>query len=142
MKHIYFGIGLLIAALVAGGSFVLLMPMGSSVNQKTAQTGVQVFSDSPYYRYAYVVSTDNLTPIAKLALSGFDLTKKTLSDGSVQYDLATMKGNYVNQTYVVKSGQKLYFIDTELGEDGVPSYEGSLGDDFAVVVDQKGYVVA
>ena len=87
-----------------------------------------------------MISSDPLSADAERALDGFKMNKKTQSDGSVEINLVALKNNYVNQSYVVKPGQKLYFIETSWVEDG-PSYDGSLSDDGAVLVDSDGYVV-
>jgi len=109
---------------------------GSSISGQTATK----LSDTPVWKYAYLVSGDTLDPAAQTALAGFNLQKTPLSDGSVQFTFTTTRQSYFNQTYIVAPGQQLYFIESSMGDDG-PDVDTSLRDDSAVVVDSQGYIV-
>lgn len=98
------------------------------------------FSDSPYWSYAYLISNNNLNDQAKVALSGFDRKMRTLSDGSVEITLKALSSDYSDQKYILKKGEKLYFIETSLSDDS-QFKEYNLGDDIAVKVDSNGYVL-
>lgn len=97
-------------------------------------------SDTRYWNYAYLISGDTLNEQAKIALSGFGREMKTLSDGSTEIILKAVSSDYSNQEYLLKKGEKLYFIETALSDD--PQFkEYNLGDDVAVKVDANGYIL-
>lgn len=100
----------------------------------------QLFSTSRYAKYAYLISTSVYDAKTKEALSGFTVTKKTLSDGSEQITLNAKNVGYQTQVYTVKPGEKLYFIETSFGDDG-NNRDEVLGDDHAILVDASGYIV-
>jgi len=78
----------------------------------------------------------------KTATAGFAITKTALSDGTTQYDLKALKSGYKDQTYTIKPGQQLYFIESYPGDDDINNnVDKSLRDDMAVVVDASGNVV-
>lgn len=109
-------------------------------NQDKNQEQKIKLSETRYWNYAYLISNNNLDNKEKLALSGFDRKKETLPDGSVKIILKTLSSNYNNQTYILKNGEKLYFIETSLGDD--PQFkEYNLGDDVAIKVDSDGYIL-
>ncbi|MDE1848548.1 MAG: hypothetical protein KGH55_00775 [Nanoarchaeota archaeon] len=95
------------------------------------------FSDTPYYPYAYLISSDTLSSEAQQALAGFDLNKTTNANGTMTYTLTAIAAGYVNQSYTLNSGQSLYFIERSLGDDA-DNNDYNLGDDFAIVVDSSG----
>jgi len=47
---------------------------------------------------------------------------------------------YANQTFIVKPGYKLYFVEKSRGDD-VGGVDANFGDDKGVLVDLNGYVV-
>lgn len=106
-------------------------------NQNKSQEQKIKLSETRYWDYAYLISGDNLDEKAKAALSGFDLKKETLPDGSVKITLKALSQGYNDQMYFLKEGEKLYFIETSWGDD--PQFkEYNLGDDVAVKVDSEG----
>lgn len=109
--------------------------------QNSAQPAMTKLSDSQYANYAYLISTDTLSSDAQMAVTGFNIQKASNSDGSVTYSLVAVNPEYQTQTYTLKSGQSLYFIERNLGDDagGVENFPG---DDMAVVVDANGYIVS
>jgi hypothetical protein len=114
-------------------------PQTGNGTQSSAGT---LFSDSPYASYAYLISTSPLSSQAKEATTGFAITSVQNSNGSATYRLATARSNYVNQTYTLEPGQKLYFIERSLGDDDASSdTDYMLGDDTAIIVDTNGYIV-
>lgn len=107
-------------------------PSGSS-----AQT---LFSSTPYYKFAHLISTSNLSSAAKVALTGFKMSSTKNSNGSVSYVLA--RSGYPNLTYTVEPGDKLYMIDVYPTDDHtVTDTDYVPKDDTAVVVNAQGYVV-
>jgi hypothetical protein len=103
-------------------------------------TGPQLFSSSPESQYSYLISTPTYDAKTQQALSGFKVTKNTLSDGSIQITLNAQNPEYKTQTYTVKTGEKLYFIEKFLGDDN-GTEDKNLKDDTAVLVDANGYIV-
>jgi hypothetical protein len=77
---------------------------------------------------------------AKLALTGFILTKKKLANGTTQIDLKAQKTEYRNQQYILHDGEQLYLIEQFL-EDDQNNQENNLLDDQAIVVDAQGNIV-
>ena len=56
----------------------------TSPNNQISNQTAQLFSDSPFAQNAYLISgTAAFDANTKLALTGFSIVKKTLSDGSV-----------------------------------------------------------
>ncbi len=123
------------------GNAIAPTNQGNAPMQPASATG-QKLSDSPYANYAYLISSDPLSSDARTALTGFKLSKAQNSDGSTTYTLTALKQGYQNQTYTVKSGQSLYFIERSLGDDNADTDEDNfLADDMAVVVDSNGVIV-
>lgn len=109
--------------------------------QATATPGVK-FSDTNFAKYAYLISgTSNYDSKTKAALAGFKVDRKAQPDGTEVITLNATNPEYQTQTYAVKPGEKLYFIETTLRDDPV-GQELNMGDDKAVVVDANGYIVA
>lgn len=112
----------------------------NSQSNQTDQSTNQLFVDSPLYKNAYLISTPTYDANTKKALSGFTITKTVLADGSNQITLNAQNGEYTTQTYVVKPGEKLYFIEMNLSDDN-GSTDKFIGDDQAILVDANGYIV-
>ncbi|MDD4989378.1 MAG: hypothetical protein PHV42_03045 [Candidatus Pacebacteria bacterium] len=113
-------------------------PLTSGTNSSAVK-----FADQPYAQYAYQIDPANLNAMdvnTKQALSGFNVTAKNNADGTVTVSLTSTNPEYHNQSYTLKSGDKLYFIERSLGDDG-GGEEAFLGDDTAVVVDANGNVI-
>ncbi len=109
-------------------------------NSASTSTNKQLFADSPYKPYAYLISTDTVDTATQQALSGFKLVKQNNADGSQTISLKALESRYADQTYVVKPGEKLYFIETSLSDDPA-NRELSLSDDTAILVNAQGYAV-
>jgi zona occludens toxin (predicted ATPase) len=97
------------------------------------------FSDSQYAAYAHLISGDTLDAAAQSATSGFNIQKTSNADGTTTIALSSTNPEYQNQTYTLQSGEQLYFIERNPGDDN--GGEGALGDDTAIVVDANGYIV-
>ena len=109
-------------------------PVGQNTNTPV------LFSDSPLSQNAYLISIPTFDANTKTALSGFNVTKSTLADGSTQIVLNSTNPDYQTQTYTVKTGEKLYFIETTLGDDS-GNNDGNVRDDTAILVDANGFIV-
>jgi hypothetical protein len=99
------------------------------------------FQDSPDYKNAYLISGDALSADAQKALTGFDMQKQVLADGSTQITLNAINPEYQDQVYTLKPGQQLYFIESYLADDN-GAVDNNPMDDHAIVVDSNGYLVA
>ena len=147
-----FWISLIVVALVVAFLIFTLRPspttnaineqlISGNSNASASNSGTK-FADSPYYQYAYLISGDTLSSQAKTALTGFDLSKTSNSDGSMTYTLTALRQEYANQTYTLQPGEKLYFIERSLGDDDTAgNSDYSLRDDTAIIVNSDGYIV-
>ena len=97
-------------------------------------------ADSKYVNSAYLISGDTLDTDAKTALSGFIMDKTVNSDGTTTIKLSSSNPDYQNQSYTLQPGQKLYFIETNLRDDGNDN-EFNLGDDKALITDADGNII-
>jgi len=116
---------------------------GHAVNSNAADISSAqktLFSNSPYYSYAYQIFPGVLSADAQKAITGFNLDLKNNQDGSVTMTLNATNQEYQTQEYTMKPGEKLYFIERSLGDDS-DGDEHFLGDDKAVVVNSEGYIV-
>jgi hypothetical protein len=133
---------------------ILLAGCGSSQNNTSQSTGSagngnagaqtaaigQKFSDQSYASRSFMISGDTLSADAQNALSGFQLSKNTVPDGTTQINLKALQPQYHDQSYTLKPGEQLYFIEKFMGDD-VAGQDANINDDSAVVVDSRGNVV-
>jgi uncharacterized protein YxeA len=118
--------------------------LGLNNNPKVTNSNVattkQLFSSSPLSQSAFLISTPTYDANTKNALIGFNVTQKLLVDGSNEITLNSQNKEYQTQVYIVKPGEKLYFIESFFQDDN-GSTDRNLKDDTAVLVDADGYVV-
>ena len=107
-------------------------------SQQPNATQKVLFSSTPYYPYAYLISTPNLSSGAKAALSGFRLADAQNANGTTTYTI-TLASSGASQIVTLDKGYSLYIIETSYGDDGIGS-DYSLADDGFVVVNQSGYL--
>jgi hypothetical protein len=153
MTKKYIIIAIVVLVVVVGGWFLLYgggasggaaapyaqIPASSSSPQ--ASSTAVFFSSSQYAKNAYLISaTGTYDAATQKALDGFQVNKQVLSDGSLQIQLVALKSEYATQSYVVKPGEKLYFIESFAGDDST-SEDRSPGDDRAILVDAAGYIL-
>ena len=98
-----------------------------------------LFSSTPYYQYAYVVSDPTLSQQSRSALAGFNLTNTQLANGTRKITI-TFQGSGQSQVVMLQPNYTLYVIEATFGDDSY-SFDSSLGDDGFVVVNPSGYVV-
>ncbi len=141
-------LGTLVILVVLGGAFYLYSSRSSKeekVEQKTVQTTVQSkqkFVDSQDGKNAFKIFPGELSADAKNALVGFDLKTKDLGNGSTEVTLVAKKQEYTTQTFIVKQGESVYFIEKfGLDDNKDENTDRNLKDDTAVVVDANGYLV-
>jgi len=106
-----------------------------------ASTALQKFSDQSYAANAYLISSEPLGADAQKAISGFQMTKLSMPDGTTQVTLKALEPQYHDQRYSLQTGDQLYFIDKFLADDS-QNKETNINDDTAVVVNSQGYVVS
>ena len=115
----------------------------NQTQNQPAGTGAskQLFKDSPEYQYAYQIFPGTMSAQAKTAMSGFSMKTTTLADGSTRVSLTSTNPNYKNQSYTVKKGYSLYFVERNTVDDN-PSQDSDrlYLDDSAVIVDPNGYI--
>jgi hypothetical protein len=143
MKKQTVPIVILLALIVSGIVFLVSRaPKGNSqsMNSNVSGTAGVKLADEPYAPYVYLVDPNNLSSKAKQALTGFNVTADTLSNGDTKINLAAINPEYRSQSYELKPGQKFYFIESSFGDDS-DNHESNPRDDSGVVVDQNGYVV-
>lgn len=143
-KRISMGFTLLGAALIISGCTQAALPSGNSNattnSGNTQQPTSQRFSDQPYYSSSYLISSEPLSADAQTALSGFQMSKNALPDGTTQITLKSLKPEYKDQQYTLKPGEQLYFVEKYL-QDDQNNADYNMGDDSAVIVDAQGNVV-
>ena len=103
------------------------------------QAGPKI-TDPQYTNKAYLISGDSLDATAQTATSGFNISKIVNSDGTTTFTLTSTNPEYQDQSYTLQPGQKLYFIEMNLGDD-YNNNEGNLGDDRAVITDADGNII-
>ena len=134
-------IGLTLVALLGAGCSPVTQN-GATNQSATAPIASTKFVDQPYYNSAYLISGTTMDDQAKQATAGFDIAKQDLPDGTTQYNLKALDSGFKDQVYVIKHGQKLYFIELSMGDDdSTANQENGMRDDMAVVVDADGNVV-
>ncbi len=154
---------ILIVACLAEGFFVfkerqekiVLGLQLASVQQKSMKPSMQLgkrpapmmvmkgqkFADTPLFSKAYLIFPTNgsLSSDAQKATTGWDIKTTLNADGSTQVDLIPKEAEDVKQSFTVKSGYKLYFIEMTLVDDQT-GVDENRGDDIGVLVNQDGIV--
>jgi hypothetical protein len=144
---------IIVVLLIIGGAAYLASQMGpsnisvSSGSEATssgtvagASTTGELFVNSIYAPYAYLISTNTLDARTMAALSGFAIQTSTNPDGFTQITLNAKNPGYQTQTYTVHSGEQLYFIERSLSDD-TQDMDKFPNDDNAVLVDANGYIL-
>lgn len=133
---LYIVLAIMLVAVVAT---VVALNNNSQPSAAMASAVSSKLSDQPYFKQAYLIDPTNLSSDAKQALTGFSITSQTLPNGDTQIVLEAKKAGYQTQTYALKPGQHLYFVERTLLDDK-NDQDNNYRDDFAVVVDANGYV--
>ncbi len=143
--------GVIVVLVVIG--LIALLVLGQSGNQNsqfttstapqggntTPQANVSgpLFSSEPYYGYSYLIYPGNISSQSRSALDGYNMALSQGPNGAENITLSTQgRGG----TVTLQAGERLYIVETSFGDDA-SGYEGSVGDDGFVMVDQNGYVV-
>lgn len=110
--------------------------------QSQTQSGCTKLSDTPYGPYTYLISSDQLSPDAQAALAGFQLNKTALPNGNTTITLTPTgaPSDYKFQSFTLRPGDKLYFLETSFGDDA-PQQDVNLRDDTGILVDSSGCII-
>ena len=131
-----------VAVVLVLGYFVLGRSGGQakiSTKQPASLIGTKL-ADSPMADKSYLISTASLSADAQKALTGFSVTSSSSADGSVTYMLKATNPEYQDQSYTLKPGEQLYFVEVSLGDDSGDT-DSNLRDDRAIVVDSTGTII-
>jgi hypothetical protein len=112
-------------------------PVQAAADNPTAKN---LFSQSPDYASAAQIFPGALSDKAKLYIENYDMKTQTASDGVTQITLTPKEKGEGIQTYQIKSGQTLYFIEKYPGDD-TKEVDKNLKDDYGVIVDAQGYII-
>jgi hypothetical protein len=112
---------------------------GTTAVPAATSTGT-LFADSPYAAHAYLISaTGTLSAAVQAALSGFSVQRQMLPDGTMQVRVSSAAPAGGTETYSVKSGEKLYFVENFMMDDASGS-DRFLGDDKIFLVGADGMI--
>ena len=127
---------------IAAAPSVQMANVATVVASSTQGTSTQeLFASSSYAANAHLISTTSTYGAAtQQALKGFQVKKRTLADGSLQITLVALQSEYPDQTYVVKSGEQLYFVEASAADDSV-SEDHAPADDRAILVSASGVIL-
>ncbi len=101
----------------------------------------QNFMNNPLFSRAYLIfpTSGTLSSDAQKAMAGWTMNTTANSDGSTQVDLIPKEAEDVKQSFTVKQGYKLYFIELTLSDDQT-GVDLNRADDIGVLVDPNGIV--
>ncbi len=91
-------------------------------------------------KYAVKIDPANLSNQAKSVLTGFDMTTKNLTDGSMVITLTPKDSPETTWQYTVAKGNSFYFIEMSPTDDRNDK-EINLRDDYGIVLDPTGVVL-
>ena len=134
---IVLGVGMFVAPHALSGTHVGSTTAGGAGPSQASGT---LFSSFRFAQSSYLISENaTLSASGKVATGDFNMTTAQLANGSTEYSLKFGEtGAVYNAT--VGRGEKLYYIDTNLGDDASSS-DVYLGDDGYAVVNATGYIV-
>ena len=111
----------------------------AKISAKQSLVGTKL-ADSPMADKTYLISTASLSADTQKALTGFSVTSSASADGSTVYVLKATNPEYQDQSYMLKPGEQLYFVEASLGDDAGDT-DSNLRDDRAIVVDSTGTII-
>lgn len=99
------------------------------------------FAGSAVEKFAHKIAPGAISADSQAFLTGFTVKTNTLADGSEQVDLIPKDSDDQFQSYILKSGNSLYFIEMTQGDDK-PDTDKDMNyrDDYGIVVDANGIV--
>ncbi len=114
----------------------------TTVSGGTAAAQQVKLSNSQYAGFSYLVSSAQLSQSAKMSISGFNLTRGVLANGSIRISFYNFGSSAVSSTFIICSLCGLYYLDSSFGDDSAPSGEYSFGDDGVIETDANGYIIS
>ena len=153
MKLVYLAVPAILAVVIAavifaGSEHHAKVQVSSQASPQTAGVQAQrasqssnatLFNGTVYSHYAYLVSGQYLSSQGRYALDGFNVSRIQEANGTVIVKVS-LSSSIQNQSISIAPGNKLYFIEATMGDDGY-DFDSSLGDDGFVMVNSTGYVV-
>ena len=110
----------------------------SSATASASKAPGQLLSSTQYGSYAYQIYPGTPSAQAQQALSGFQVSFKSLAGGKEQVTINTAGGQ--SQSASFQATDKLYIIETRTGDDGF-GQDTNYGDDGFILTDQGGHIV-
>jgi hypothetical protein len=103
----------------------------------------QKFSDMAMFDNAVQIYPGAISKEAKAVMTGWELKTKVLQDGVVRADLIPVGSEAAEgdtaHTFMLKNGDKLYFVDLNPNDDNGTS-DKNINDDLGIVVDASGVI--
>lgn len=103
----------------------------------------QKFSDTNLYANAFLIAPGTPSEAARAAMSGWQLSSRSLSDGSTQVDLIPVGSEATEgdtaHTFNLKTGDQLYFADINPNDDNSGA-DINKNDDMGIIVGADGIV--
>lgn len=140
-KKIYLYILIILVVLLIIGIVIIVNINKPSKSNTIRENSLQKFSDSKFVNNAHLISGNSLDKKTTDAISGFSYIKQTMIDGSLNITLKALNPEYQDQNYIVKPGEKLYFIEMSMNDDNPPNGEDRINDDKAILVDSNDYII-
>lgn len=105
----------------------------------------QNFSDTRFAQSAVQIYPGPIDKSAQAVMSGWKLSTKTLPDGTTQVSLIPIESELTEgdtqHTFILKTGDKLYFDDINPGDDTPGGgADNNKNDDIGIVVDANGII--
>jgi hypothetical protein len=110
----------------------------ASAGSPSAAVG-PLLSQTNYGRYAYQVYPSVQSAETDRALTGFQVTFRRVSPTAEEVVVKDLQDN-TTQTATFDPSDRLYFIETRMGDDGVEG-ETNLGDDGFTLTDAQGHIL-
>lgn len=103
----------------------------------------QQFSTTNFYTNAVIIAPGPLSVEAKAVTTGWDIKSRSLADGTTQVDLIPTGSEATEgdtaHSFNLKTGDKLYFVDLNPGDDRGGA-DNNKNDDIGIVVDANGII--
>ncbi len=148
------GVVILLLAVGAGAYFLNKSSESQKTPEETGEVATQKpagppslkgqkLSDTQFANSAVLIYPGTISESAKAVMNGWNLKTISNSDGSITASLIPT-GSEVTEgdsrhTFTLKSGDKLYFVDLNPGDDGTGA-DNNKNDDMGIVVDANGII--
>jgi len=150
-RYKYLLITVLVILFAAGGIFLAsstrennatAAPTPVVMESNPVSSGQVKFSDTTDATFAVQIFPGATSDQAKQAMAGYEMQTKDVGNGTTQITLIPNGQTDRALVYQVKSDQKLYFVETRMGDDQSAGTDSNLEDDYGVIVDSQGFVVS